>query len=113
MGLIERSAYLKVCETCKSHAQIIYSDGNMSPHFGSVEVGLEHLQSGFEYGFITEEEAKIVREQLYKSPLPPKRTSGDDLWSSVLGHLDHSIEDSELSPFLVERRSPQDTIINN
>lgn len=85
MNLIQKSAYLAVCEKCRLHAKVIFADGTESRWFASKETGLVFITLALKHEMITVEEGRAVEEQIYASNLPYSRSRLDDVLDSIFG----------------------------
>lgn len=71
MGKIFASAaHFKLCEECRMHGCVISADGQEGPEVSSQEEALFSLKEGVRFGFIAEDEVKVVQWQIGISELP-------------------------------------------
>jgi hypothetical protein len=68
--MIERVAYLKVCEMCRRHAQIVLPDGNTGRHFASQGDGREEVARLLARSEIKLDEGKFLLGQIRDTDLP-------------------------------------------
>ena len=95
MSLINKPAHLKVCQNCGSHAQIIFSDGSESTHFGTIQRGLLLLRLALIEELVTDVEFEEVVIMIYDLPFPLKSAVGDAIADLANNNTDEGYEEVE------------------
>ena len=70
-SVIPSAAHFVLCEDCREHGRIVFSNGSRSDECCSIDVALFHLQSGLELGLMQEVEVPFLRAQINESGLDP------------------------------------------
>jgi hypothetical protein len=69
MSLITKVAFLEICVECEKHGRIILPDGSCTRPFMTKTAGMERLKLLREQCLISEEEERVVRDEIDRSAL--------------------------------------------
>jgi Ribonuclease G/E len=72
MSMIAQIAMLSLCNECKKHGCIVFSDGSKSRDIRSIEEGLDAVKDALLSKKIIEPEAEYLRVQIRQGNLPSK-----------------------------------------
>ncbi|MHB1330821.1 MAG: hypothetical protein ACYCY6_02535 [Minisyncoccota bacterium] len=97
MGLIVKSAKLKMCERCGTHGRIIFSDDSMSLSFATRVRGHQILIKAFEDGKLLDAEVSFISEQVDKLIRVTSSPALDDAMDMFFN--EQEVECNHKSPF--------------
>ena len=112
VSLIGSSAHFIVCGRCKEHGRIVTARGRRLPEVHTKDLAFMVLEETIKLGFITSDEAKIVREMIQNSPLPERFEDADlllsfDVFMASLEKLKDILESEPGEQFLNTRECPE------